>query len=195
MTATSIAPASVLRHDDTPSAWVIRFAPSIAASGAVLDVACGRGRHARWLEARGHRVTGVDRDADALASCGASEPILHDLEAGPASGDGWPLAGRRFAAVVVTNYLHRPLFPLLIDALLPGGVLLYETFGVGNERFGKPSNPAFLLERGELLARCEALTIVAFEDGIVDRPRPASIQRICAVRAPPTETAGSRHAL
>ncbi len=159
----------------------------------MLDVACGRGRHARWLEARGHRVTGVDRDADALAGSGASETVLHDLEAAPV-GIGWPLGERRFAAVVVTNYLHRPLFPSLIDALLPGGVLLYETFADGNAAFGRPANPAFLLEPGELLRRCATLAIVAFEDGLVAVPRPASIQRICAVRHGPDAAAG-RHAL
>ncbi len=179
-------------HDDAPSAWVVRFAPLVAEGGAVLDVACGRGRHAQWFESRGHRVTGIDRDADALALCGASEPIAHDLEA---MDSPWPLGDRRFAAIVVTNYLHRPLFPRLIDALLPGGVLVCETFADGNARFGRPANPAFLLERGELLTRCAGLAIVAFEDGLVTSPRPASVQRICAVRAAIGAGPAQRHAL
>ena len=183
------------RDGDPPSAWVVRFAPLVAAGGTVLDVACGRGRHARWFEARGHRVTGIDHDAEALAVCGASEPLCCDLEASPATGDAWPFAGRHFAAVVVANYLHRPLFGALLDALAPGGVLLYETFAVGNGRFGKPSNPAFLLEAGELLARCAALTVVAYEDGIVESPRPASVQRICAVRPAVDGAPPPRHAL
>lgn len=168
----------------------MRFASAIEPGGAVLDVACGRGRHARWFEAHGHQVTGIDRDRDALDACGASEPIACDLEVADAA-TAWPVHGRRFAAVVVTNYLHRPLFPLLIDALADGGVLIVETFAAGNARFGRPSNPDFLLEPGELLARCASLTVVAYEDGIVTVPRPASVQRICAVR-----TAGDhRHAL
>ena len=165
---------------DRPSPWVVRFAPLIAPGGVVLDVACGSGRHARWLEARGHRVTGVDRDAAALAVGGATETVVADLEGAP-----WPLVARRFAAVIVINYLHRPLFPALLASLAPGGVLIYETFAVGNERFGKPSNPAFLLEPGELLERCGGLDVVAYEDGLVDDPAPASRQRICAVAADP----------
>ena len=147
----------------------------------MLDVASGPGRHAHWFAARGHRVTALDRDAAALEQCGAQETIVCDLETEPVA---WPVAGRRFAAVVVTNYLHRPLFPLLLDALDAGGVLLYETFAAGNARFGRPSNPAFLLAPGELLARCAGLSIVAFEDGVVERPAPASIQRVCAIREP-----------
>ncbi len=175
-----------------PSSWVARFAPLIARGGPVLEVACGRGRHTRWLEARGHRVTGIDRDRAALAASGASETIVCDLEAHADPREVWPLRGRRFAAVLVTNYLHRPLFGLLIDALDEGGVLIYETFARGNQRFGKPSNPAFLLEDGELLARCGALSVVAYEDGLVTAPRPASIQRICAIRAHDNQ---ARHAL
>lgn len=165
-----------------PSRWIERFAPLVRPSGPILDIACGDGRHVRWFEDRGHRVTGVDRDDEALAACGATESLLHDLEARADVAADWPLTSRRYAAVVVTNYLHRPLFPLLIDALEPGGVLLVETFASGNARFGKPSNPAFLLEPGELLILCRPLTVVAYEDGLVTTPRPASIQRICAFR-------------
>lgn len=169
-----------------PSDWIVRFAHLVDPVGSVLDVASGPGRHARWFEARGHPVTALDRDADALATCGATETIRCDLETNPIV---WPVAGRRFAAVVVTRYLHRPLFPFLLDALDEGGVLLYETFAFGNARFGKPANPDFLLAPGELLARCAGLSVVAFEDGIVERPSPASIQRICALRvAAPVNT-------
>ena len=180
---------------DPPSAGGVRFAPLGAAGGTVLDVACGRGRHARWFEARGHRVTAIDRDAEALAGSGASETLCCDLESAPDGGDPWPLEGRRFAAAVVANYLHRPLFDHLLDALEPGGVLIYETFAVGNARFGRPGNPAFLLAEGELLERCRSLAIVAFEDGVVEAPRRASIQRICAVRPLRTGAEPCRHAL
>lgn len=188
--------------DPAPSPWVVRFAALIVAGGSVLDVACGRGRHARWLRARGHRVTGIDRDAAALAVCGADETMRVDLEADDASLGGlggrdaaWPLAGRRFDAVVVTNYLYRPLFPALLDALAPDGVLLYETFAAGQQRFGRPG-PAFLLEPGELLQRCRGLDVVAFEDGLVTVPRPASLQRLCAVRPGVDRSTGAgRHAL
>jgi SAM-dependent methyltransferase len=169
---------------------VVRFAPSIRDGGAVLDVACGEGRHARWLAAAGYRVTGVDRDADALVRAGAAEAIVADLER-----DAWPLPGRTFDGVVVTNYLHRPLFADLVASLAAGGVLIYETFAAGNARYGRPSNPDFLLEPGELLVRCSALDIVAFEDGLVGGDRPASVQRICAVRRADAAGAAVRHAL
>lgn len=177
---------------DTPSPWVVRFGEAVRRGGTVLDVACGRGRHARWFEAAGRRVTGIDRDTAALAACGASEAIVCDLETEPL---GWPLPGRLFDAVVVTNYLHRPLFGSLLAALAPGGVLIYETFAAGNGRFGKPSNPAFLLEPGELLARCRELRVVAFEDGLVALPGPAAVQRICAFRPVSEADAIARHAL
>lgn len=170
-----------MKDDDRPSPWIVRFTPLVVAGGAVLDVACGNGRHVRWFEACGHRVTAIDRSESALAAAGATEPLVVDLEAGDATRC-WPVTDRRFAAVVVTHYLHRPLLPLLVAALAPGGVLLYETFAAGNARFGRPANPAFLLEPGELLAATAGLTVVAYEDGLVRDPRPASIQRICAVR-------------
>ena len=132
-----------------PSAWIARFAPLIPAAGAVLDLACGQGRHARFLAGLGLTVEAVDRDEVALASLASVPgvtPRCADLETGP-----WPYAGQRFAGIVVTRYLHRPLLPLLLDALADGGVLLYETFMVGQERFGRPSNPDFLLRSQELL--------------------------------------------
>ncbi|QGZ61265.1 class I SAM-dependent methyltransferase [Paraburkholderia acidisoli] len=175
-----------------PSKWVRRWAHLIAPGGTVLDVACGSGRHARWLAERGHPVAALDRDVAALASLREVPniaPLECDLEGAP-----WPLAAdARFAAVVVTNYLHRPLMPRLIDALAPGGVLIYETFAQGNESVGKPSNPAFLLAPGELLAVCTpALRVIAYQDGFLPQPREAYIQRICAVREKLTEGGGER---
>lgn len=166
----------------TPSAWVLRFAALIAPGARVLDYACGGGRHARWLAARGAHVVAVDRDAaavDGLRGVDGVAPRRLDLEAGD-----WALAGERFDAVVVTHYLHRPRLAELFELVRPGGVLIYETFMLGNERFGKPSNPEFLLHPGELLARLPAgWSAVAFEQGEVSSPRPAVIQRLCAVRA------------
>ena len=163
-----------------PSPWILRWAACVPAASAVLDVACGGGRHARWFAARGHEVDAVDRNAEAIASL-AGEPRIHalcaDIEDGP-----WPYAGRRYGAVVVTNYLHRPLLPRLVEAVAPGGVLLYETFAAGNERYGRPGNPDFLLRPGELLEAVRGrLRVVAYEDVEVHAPRPACLQRICAV--------------
>jgi SAM-dependent methyltransferase len=164
-----------------PSAWVVRFAGLIRPGGRALDVACGGGRHARLLASLGHAVEAVDRDAPALAGLADVAGVrttCSDIE-----GGAWPYPGARFDAVVVTNYLHRPLLPVLVSSLAQGGVLLYETFARGNERYGRPSNPEFLLEPGELLRACAALRIVAYEDVRVDVPRPALLQRICAINA------------
>ena len=162
-----------------PSAWVTRWAPLIATGGTVLDLACGSGRHLRWLAARGCRVTGVDRDATALAALpGLGRLLTVDIENGP-----WPLPGETFDAVVVTNYLWRPLLPTMIASVAPGGVLIYETFAVGNEAFGQPSNPDFLLRPGELLDVCRELHIVAHEDGLLGDPL-RRVQRIAARRQP-----------
>jgi len=165
---------------DRAAPWVARFLALVPADGAVLDVAAGGGRHARLALARGLRATAVDRDVSGLADlAAAAEVVKADLEAGP-----WPFDGRRFAGVIVTNYLHRPLFPALVAAVAEGGVLIYETFAQGNEAFGKPSNPDFLLAPGELLEAVRgALTVVAYEHGQVESPRRAVIQRIAAVRA------------
>jgi len=164
-----------------PSAWVVRWAPLIR-RGEVLDLACGQGRHARLLAALGHRVTALDRDRDALATL-AGVPGVSTVCADLENGGPWPFAGRRFAGIVVTNYLYRPLFRHLIEALAPAGVLVYETFMAGNERFGKPSNPEFLLAAGELVAAFgRELTVAAFEQGRVERPKAAMIQRLCALR-------------
>jgi SAM-dependent methyltransferase len=160
---------------DIPSQWVVRWAPLIE-RGPVLDVACGAGRHAIFFAERGLEVVAVDRNDQVLP--GAIHFVKADLE----DGSPWPLANQHFAAIVVTNYLHRPLLPTLMGSLDAGGVLIYETFMVGNERYGKPSNPAFLLEPGELLEAFGALTVVAFEQGAVARPKKAVIQRICVLR-------------
>lgn len=166
-----------------PSAWVTRFAPLIAAGGAVLDVACGSGRHLRWLAAQGWQVTGVDRDEAAVAPLrGLAEVVLADIEAGP-----WPLPGRRFDGLIITNYLWRTLWPELLHALADGGVLIVETFANGQQHIGKPSRPEFLLNSGELLLACAGLRVVAFEDGFeAERGRNSQrfVQRIVAVKEP-----------
>jgi SAM-dependent methyltransferase len=146
----------------------------------VLDVACGRGRHLRYLRSLGLAAVGVDCDEQALAGLGALEGVelrVADIEAGT-----WPFAPGGFDGVVVTNYLHRPVFPHLVAALRPGGVLIYETFAAGNERYGRPANPDFLLEPGELLRSVEPLSVLAFEQGLVSTPKRALVQRICAQR-------------
>jgi SAM-dependent methyltransferase len=177
--------SSTRGHDAAPvSAWVCQWAHLIAARGTVLDLACGSGRHTRWLTARGHPVLAVDRDAAALATLvnlPTVETLRADLEAG-----AWPLrAQQSFAGVVVTNYLHRPLLAKLPEVLTPGGVLIYETFAAGNGVFGKPSNPDFLLRPGELLDAVRGrLRVVAFQDGLRGGPVPALVQRIVAVREP-----------
>jgi SAM-dependent methyltransferase len=162
-----------------PSQWVQRWMKLIRPGGTVLDVAAGAGRHARLLARIGFEVEAVDRDATLLSDPPAQVNVLQaDIESGP-----WPYAGRLFDAIVVTNYLHRPLLPLLVDSLEAGGVLIYETFAQGNEKFGKPSNPAFLLAPGELLEAVRGrLRVLAFEDLVVSEPRPAAVQRLCARR-------------
>ena len=158
-----------------PSAWVLHWAPLVT-HGRVLDVACGSGRHSRLFLDRKLEVTAVDREAQDIPG---ARFIQADLE----DGSPWPLPGERFEGVVVTNYLNRGIFSDIGESLKPGGVLIYETFMLGNERFGKPSNPAFLLRPGELLDCFGGLTVKGFEEGEVTLPKPAMIQRLCAVRA------------
>jgi SAM-dependent methyltransferase len=164
---------------------VARFA-SLIPPGEVLDLACGGGRHAALLLSLGHPVLAVDRDVGQLGALAAAPGVTAlavDLESAP-----WPLAGRRFAGVVVTNYLHRPLLPAIVDAVAPGGLLVYETFAAGNERFGRPRNPDFLLREGELPAAIAGrLDTLAYEHGEIAEPHPAMVQRIAARR--PAEAA------
>jgi len=163
-------------HDEltAPSAWVARWAALIP-RGRVLDLACGGGRHARLLVSLGYEVLAVDREPQSIPG---ARFVRADLE----DGSPWPLAGERFQGIVVTNYLYRPLFALIEEALAPGGILIYETFMQGNERYGKPSNPAFLLQPGELWRAFAGLHVIAFEQGRAQEPKPAMIQRLCAAR-------------
>jgi SAM-dependent methyltransferase len=164
-----------------PLPWIVQWASLVAPAATVLDLAAGRGRHALFFAERGHTVVAVDRDTSRLPGHALIERLTADLE----DGSPWPLA-RRFGAVVVTNYLHRPLMPALIDAVEPGGVLLYQTFMDGNERFGRPTNPAHLLRDGELLELVRGrFSVTAYEarllsDGVA--PRMAMVQRIAARR-------------
>ena len=167
-------------HSQTAaSMWVRRFAALVPDRGRVLDVACGAGRHARWFAARGHTVDAVDLDVSQFLDVPAAVHLRQaDLEADP-----WPYAGDKFAGVIVTNYLHRPLMAALLACVAPGGVFIYETFAAGNEQYGRPSRPDFLLKPGELLDIVRGqLHVVAFEDIYVDSPKPAKVQRIAALR-------------
>jgi SAM-dependent methyltransferase len=170
-----------------PSPWIVRHGRGLGDGCTVLDVACGGGRHVRHFLNRGCRVTGVDRDPGTAAVIGSDrvEFIAQDLE----DGSPWPLAQRTFDAVIVTNYLHRPLLPRIVSAVAPGGRLLYETFAVGNERFGRPRNPRFLLRRCELLAVVAgSLRVLEYED--LETPRPARVQRLAATRHPASNVRG-----
>lgn len=170
---------------ESPSPWIARWSHLLAPGATVLDVACGSGRHMRWFAGRGHATTGVDRSAEALAAAARfGETVEADIEAGP-----WPFGGRGFGAVVVTNYLWRPRLPDIVGAVAPGGVLLYETFGAGNETVGKPSRPDFLLRPGELIAACAGLRLIAYEEGFLEEPD-RFVQRIAAIR-PAADEAGA----
>ena len=173
-----------------PSPWVQRWSHLVPEGGTVLDVACGSGRHVRWFYGHRCKVTGVDRDAGALAGLsGIAETVVADIEGGT-----WPLAGRRFDGVVVTNYLWRALLPTIVDSVAEGGTLIYETFTAGNETVGKPSNSDFLLRPQELLDAVKGLRVVAFEDGFLLEPE-RFVQRIVAVRERPSGAAPARYPL
>jgi SAM-dependent methyltransferase len=174
-------------HGQGPaSPWVTRWSHLLAPGASVLDIACGSGRHMKWLANLGHQVTGIDRSPEALleaASYGAT--VLADIENGP-----WPLMNGRnvqqFQALVVTNYLWRPLFPVMAESVAPGGFLIYETFSQGQETVGKPSRPDFLLQAGELLARFPGFRVIAFEEGFLENP-PRFVQRLVAQRPRPMD--------
>jgi SAM-dependent methyltransferase len=160
---------------------VLRFAGRVPEAAPVLDLACGGGRHARLFLARGHPVTAIDRDLSGISDI-MGAPGLEPLEIDLEDGRPFPLTGRRFAGVIVTNYLYRPLLPALVAAVAPGGVLIYETFARGNEKFGRPRNPDHLTQPGELLEAVRGkLRVVAYEDTVDKLPKPAARQRICAV--------------
>lgn len=169
------------RGGGEPLPWIVRHAHLVPRGGPVLDLACGAGRHTRFFLARGCAVTAIDIDTSGLADLATDpglEALVADLESGP-----WPFSGRAFAAVVVANYLWRPLFEDLVCSVAPGGLLLYETFGQGNERYGRPKNPDFLLRPGELLEVVRGrLQVVAYQHGLVDAADPTVKQRLCAVR-------------
>ena len=162
-----------------PSPWIARWSHLLPSGCEVLDVACGSGRHLQWFASRGHQVVGVDRDtAAASLQVPAAQLVEADIENGP-----WPFLTpqglRHFGAVVVTNYLWRPLLPTLLQSLAPGGLLLYETFAAGNESVGRPARPDFLLQPGELLQICVGLQVVAYENGFVADPD-RFVQRVAA---------------
>jgi len=166
-----------------PSRWVIRWADRVPAGGTVLDVACGYGRHARFFARRGYRVQAVDRDEAQIAGLrdvAGVAALCADIERAP-----WPYPEQQFQGIVVTNYLYRPLMQRLVDAVAPGGVLIYETFSAGHERYGRPRNPDHLLQPGELLEAVRGrLRVIAYEDVFTGETAPACIQRICASREP-----------
>jgi len=169
-----------------PSDWIVRWTHLLTPGCTVLDVACGGGRHLAWLAGRGHAVTGVDRSIEpARQAAPYAELVCADIENGP-----WPLAGRAFGAVVVTNYLWRPLLPAIVDSVAPGGVLLYETFADGNAQFGRPSRPDFLLRPRELLQVCADLDVVAYEHGYLGDPARV-VQRVAALRPTPGTALGA----
>lgn len=161
-----------------PSEWVGRFAGLVPPAGHVLDIAAGNGRHSRLFRELGHPVTAIDRDVSRFRGLPGIEAIEADLE----DGSPWPISSR-FDGVVVTNYLWRPILGNIVAAVADGGVLIYETFAAGNEVYGKPSRPEYLLRPGELLTVSASLRVVAYSHGVVHRPRPAAVQRICAVRS------------
>ena len=180
-----------MHGSETPSAWVRRWSHLVPTDGSVLDVACGGGRHMRWFAGRGHPVMGIDRDPAAIAATASAGRVIQaDIENGP-----WPLTGERFDAVVVTNYLWRALLPTIVDSVAEGGLLIYETFAIGNESVGKPSRLDYLLQPGELLRACAGLHVIAYEDGFCDHPE-RFVQRIAALRKrPSSDTLPERHSL
>ena len=180
----------MLHGQEPTSAWVARWSHLLPRESTVLDLACGHGRHMRYLAAQGHSVVGVDRHPEAIGAVAhLGETLCADIENSP-----WPLVGRSFGGVVVTNYLWRPLWPFILDSLAPQGVLIYETYSTGNESVGKPSRPDFLLRHAELLEVCQTLRVVAFEEGFLEQPE-RFVQRIVAVREPSEAQTAVRYPL
>jgi SAM-dependent methyltransferase len=185
------------------SPWVARWSSSVprdVAEGSVLDVACGAGRHALHFLRQKHPVSAIDISElaiNTIANTLNSEErklcqlIQADIENAP-----WPLAGKQFAGVIVTNYLWRPLLPTLLQSVAVGGVLIYETFCAGNETVGKPSRPDFLLQPGELLSVCSTagLRVIAYEDGFLSAPD-RFMQRIACVREKSASISAARYPL
>lgn len=160
---------------EAPSSWVTRWTHLLPPQSRVLDLACGAGRHMQWFAENGHTCLGVDRSSEALQVAKAHGQVIEaDIETGD-----WPLLGTQFDAVIVTNYLWRPLMPRILESLTPTGILIYETFALGHEKYGKPSRPDFLLKPGELLQACSQMHVIAYENGYLDQP-PKVIQRIVA---------------
>ena len=169
--------AERLHGQEPPSAWVTRWSHLVPAGSAVLDIACGHGRHMRHFAKQGYSVVGIDRNPDAIEAVRSlGHAVCADIETGP-----WPLTGQTFGGVIVTHYLWRPLWDEMLTSVAPGGVLIYETFAAGNETVGKPSRPDFLLQPGELLTVCQTLRVVAFEEGFLTQPD-RFVQRIVGVR-------------
>ena len=167
-----------LQFVSAPSEWVVRCAPLIRSGGRVLDVACGTGRHTRFLIQAGFQVEAVDRDVSALALLPGVATRQADLE-----GESWPYSVGAFDGIVVTNYLHRPLFLHLFESLTADGVLIYETFSEGNQWLGRPRNPDYLLNAGELLEQVKGrLEVNAYEELCVLENKRAVVQRICAIK-------------
>lgn len=183
MNANKISASPPLHRDMLPpSPWVVRFAAQIPRGGLVLDVACGSGRHSRYLAALGYRVDALDCDDTAFLDIpDGVNFVCADIEAGP-----WPFPDKRYAAVVVTNYLHRPLLRLLRDSVAPGGMFIYETFAVGNEQYGRPTRPAFLLRPNELYELINEsaahFSVIEFAASYVVSSKMAVVQSIAARR-------------
>jgi len=174
---------SIQHGQEAPSLWVQKYAHLIPPGSDVLDLACGYGRHTKWLSSQGFKLTAVDKDAKALKELTTyGQTLCHDLE-----NNVWPFSNQSFDAIVVTHYLWRPLWPHILSSLKMGSVLIYETFSAGNETFGKPSRPDFLLQDGELLSVCKDLHVVAYQNGFLDHPK-RMIQRIVAITPTPHQT-------
>lgn len=175
-------PSDAAKPFPPPSNWVLKHGGMIPPGGTVLDVACGSGRNGRFFRSLGHPVVFLDRDITQVADMASDdgvEIVARDLE----SGRPWPLPGRQFAGVIVVNYLYRRALPALVAAVAPGGALIYDTFADGNEAYGRPSNPDYLLHREELLIAVRPeLVVMAYEEVEETEPRPAVRQRILAVR-------------